>query len=156
MLDRLATTKDKLSHAIDRLCEVSWMFSERPGKDFTRSRKLPFRKMVSFVLAMEGRSLTNEMLEYFGCSADIASSSAFVQQRSKISATAFSSLFDLFVKMSDTPKLYKGLRLIAADGSDIHIPTTPTHADSYFPGSNGQSPYNLLHLDATATHLFGC
>ena len=50
--------------------------------------------------------------------------------------------------MSDIPKLYKGLRLLAADGSDIHIPTNPTHAESYFPGSNGQSPYNLLHLDA--------
>lgn len=148
MLDQLTVTKNKLAHAIDQLCEVSWMFSERPGKDFTRSRKLPFRKMISFILAMEGRSLTNEMLEYFGCSADIASSSAFVQQRSKINAAAFSSLFDLFVKMSDTPKLYKGLRLIAADGSDIHIPTNPTHAESYFPGSNGQSPYNLLHLDA--------
>ena len=148
MLDKLTATKKKLSHSIDQLCKVSWMFSERPGKDFTRNRKLPFRKMISFILAMEGRSLTNEMLEYFGCSADIASSSAFVQQRSKINAAAFSSLFDLFVKMSDTPKLYKGLRLIAADGSDIHIPTNPTHAESYFPGSNGQSPYNLLHLDA--------
>ena len=148
MLDRLTTTKNKLSHAIDRLCEVSWLFSEHPGKDFTRNRKLPFRKMISFILAMEGRSLTNEMLEHFGCSADIASSSAFVQQRSKINAEAFPSLFDLFVRLTDSPKLYKGLRLLAADGSDIHIPTNSTHAESYFSGANGQDPYNLLHLDA--------
>ena len=148
MLDRLTTTKNKLAHAIDQLCETAWMFSVRPGKDFARSRKLPFRKMISFLLAMEGRSLTNEMLEYFGCSADIVSSSAFVQQRSKINAAAFPSLFDLFVKTTDSPKLYKELRLVAADGSDIHIPTNPTHAESYFPGSNGQAPYNLLHLDA--------
>lgn len=148
MLDRLTTIKKKLTDAIDQLCENSWMFSVHPGKDFTRSRKLPFRKMISFMLAMEGRSLTNEMLEYLGFSSDMASSSAFVQQRSKINAAAFPSLFDLFVRMSDTPKLYKGLRLIAADGSDIHIPTNPTHTESYFPGSNGQAPYNLLHLDA--------
>ena len=70
MLGKLTSTKKKLSHSIDQLCKVSWMFSERPGKDFTRNRKLPFRKMISFILAMEGRSLTNEMLEYFGCSAD--------------------------------------------------------------------------------------
>ena len=148
MLDKLTVTKNKLTHAIDQLCENAWMFSVHPGRDFTRSRKLPFRKMISLMLAMEGRSLTNEMLAYFGCSADIASSSAFVQQRSKINTAAFSSLFDLFVKMSDSPKNYKGLRLIAADGSDIHIPTNPTHTESYFLGSNGQSPYNLLHLDA--------
>lgn len=148
MLDKLTVTKNKLAHAIDQLCENSWMFSVRPGRDFTRSRKLPFRKMISFLLAMEGRSLTNEMLEYFGCSTNIASASAFVQQRCKIHAAAFPTLFGLFVRMSDSPKLYKGLRLLAADGSDIHIPTNPTHTESYFPGSNGQSPYNLLHLDA--------
>ncbi len=148
MLDKLTVTKNKLAHAIDQLCENSWMFSMRPGRDFIRNRKLSFRKMISFMLAMEGRSLTNEMLEYFGCAADIATSSAFVQQRGKINAEAFPSLFDLFVRMTDSPKLYKGLRLIAADGSSIHIPTNPTHTESYFPGSNGQSPYNLLHLDA--------
>ena len=57
-------------------------------------------------------------------------------------------LFSLFVKKTDSPKLYKGLRLIAADGSDIQIPTNSNHLDSYFPGVNGQSSYNMLHLDA--------
>lgn len=148
MIDRITTIKKKLDDAINQLCEVSWMFSERPGKDFTRSRKLPFRKVISFLLSMEGGSLTNEMLKHFGCSADIASSSAFVQQRGKINAATFPSLFDLFVSKTDSPKLYKGLRLIAADGSDIQIPTNSCHADSFFPGRNGQASYNLLHLDA--------
>ena len=57
-------------------------------------------------------------------------------------------LFSLFVNETDSPKLYKGLRLIAADGSDIHIPTNPSHMDSYFPRANGQAAYNMLHLDA--------
>lgn len=148
MIDIITAIKKKLDDAIKQLCEVSWMFSERPGKDFTRSRKLPFRKVISFLLSMEGGSLTNEMLKHFGCSADIASSSAFVQQRGKINAAAFPSLFDLFVSKTDSPKLYKGLRLLAADGSDIQIPTNSCHADSFFPGSNGQASYNLLHLDA--------
>jgi len=138
----------KLDSAITRLCEVSWMFSKHPEKDFTRNRKLPFRKMISILLAMEGGSLTSELLRYFGCSADTASSSAFVQQREKINADAFPSLFDLFVEETDANKLYKGLRLIAADGSDIQIPTNPYDSDSYFPGCAGQAPYNLLHLDA--------
>ena len=138
----------KLDSAITRLCEVSWMFSKHPEKNFTRNRKLPFRKMISILLAMEGGSLTSELLRYFGCSADTASGSAFVQQREKINADAFPSLFDLFVEETDANKLYKGLRLIAADGSDIQIPTNPDDPDSYFPGSAGQAAYNLLHLDA--------
>lgn len=148
MIEKITAIKKKLDNAIDQLCEVSWMFSERPGKDFTRTRKLPFRKMISFLLAMEGGSLTTEMLHYFGCSADTASSSAFVQQRGKINPEAFSTLFNLFVSKTDTPHLYNGLRLIAADGSDVQVPTNHRHTESYFPGSNGQAPYNLLHLDA--------
>ena len=50
--------------------------------------------------------------------------------------------------MTDKDRLYKGYRLLAADGSDIQIPTNPKHEDSYFSGANGQDPYSLLHLDA--------
>ena len=88
------------------------------------------------------------MLNHFGCSPDIASVSAFTQQRGKLNSSTFPSLFDLFVRKTDSHKLYKGFRLVAADGSNIQIPTAPAQVDSYFPGSNDQSPYNLLHLSA--------
>jgi len=51
------------------------MFSKQPGIYFTRDRKLPFPKVISALLSMEGGSLT---CEYFGCSAGVASASAFV------------------------------------------------------------------------------
>ena len=148
MIGKSMEVKKQLNNAINQLCKNSWLFSERPGKDFTRSRKLPFRKMISFVLAMEGGSLTTEILKHFDYSANMASSSAFVQQRAKIHSEAFQSLFDLFVQNSDSNKRYKGLRLIAADGSDIQIPTNPDDPDSFFPEEVGHSAYNLLHLDA--------
>ena len=148
MTTTITSVKEKLNASISQLSEVSWMFSKKPGVFFSRDRKLPFSKVISFLLSMEGGTLTSELLKYFGCSADIASSSAFVQQRSKIDDEAFPMLFKLFVKKTDSPKLYKGLRLIAADGSDIQIPTNPSHTDSYFPGVNGQTAYNMLHLDA--------
>ena len=148
MKETILSIKQKLNDCISQLSEVSWMFSKQPGIFFTRDRKLPFPKVISCILSMEGGSLTSELLKYFGCTADIASSSAFVQQRNKISEDAFPMLFSLFVKKTDYPKLYKGLRLIAADGSDIHIPTNPGHPDSHFPRVNGQAAYNMLHLDA--------
>ena len=148
MSSQLNIIKRKLADAITQLCEVSWMFVKKPGQDFTRKRKLSFEKMVSFLLAMEGGSLTTELLKYFGCSVDVATSSAFVQQRGKIDSSAFSALFDLFVQKTDKEKYYKGLRLIAADGSDIHIPTNPNDPESYFPPKENQCAFNLLHLDA--------
>lgn len=139
MKTTITSVKEKLDAAISQISEVSWMFSKKPGIYFSQDRKLPFSKVISCLLSMEGGTLTSELLKYFGCSADIASSSAFVQQRSKISDEAFPMLFKLFVKKTDSHKLYKGLWLIAADGSDIQIPTNPTHTDSYFPGVNGQA-----------------
>ena len=148
MSGKIQEVKDKLNNAIEELCKTSWMFVKDPSRDFTRDRKLPLHKLISVLLCMEGGSLTNELLRYFRCSQDTASSSAFIQQRQKLNEFAFPSLFDLFVKNTDEERLYKGYRLLAADGSDIQIPTDPKHTESYFPGANGQASYNLLHLDA--------
>ncbi len=148
MSSHIQIVKEKLNLAITQLCKTSWMFVKNPNRDFTRERKLPLHKVISILLCMEGGSLTNELLRYFGCSRYSPTSSAFIQQRQKINEFAFPSLFDLFVKNTDKDRLYKGYRLLAADGSDIQIPTNPNHADSYFQGANGQSPYSLLHLDA--------
>ena len=148
MYKEIASIKQKLEAAITQLCEAAWMFSKNPGKDFSRNRKLPFRKVISLLLSMEGGTLKTELLDFFGCSAEAASSSAFVQQRKKINQEAFPSLFRMFVRKADAIRTYKGLRLIAADGSDIQIPANPNHPDSFFPGTNGQSPYSMLHLDA--------
>ena len=42
----------------------------------------------------------------------------------------------------------KRLPIFAVDGSDIQIATNPGYTGSYYPGSNGQKGYNLLHLNA--------
>ena len=148
MKKTISAVKQKLDACISQLSEVCWLFSKKPGVYFTRNRKLPFEKIISTLLSMEGGSLTSELLKRFGCSADIASASAFVQQRGKLNEIVFPMLFSLFVKKTDSYKRYKGLRILAADGSDIQIPTNPNCLDSYFPGVNGHAPYNLLHLDA--------
>lgn len=92
MCNRIASIKQELDAAITQLSEAAWMFSKNPGKDFSRNRKLPFRTVISLLLSMEGGTLTTELLDFFGCSADAASSSAFIQQRKKINQEAFSTL----------------------------------------------------------------
>ena len=148
MTNPICFVKHKLDSAIRQLCSVSWMFVKDPLRDFTRNRKLPFRTVISILLSMEGKSLNSELLSFFGCLPDIPSTSAFIQQRVKISKKAFSSLFDLFVHLTDNNITYKGYRLLAADGSDIQIPTDKHGDDSYFPGFIDQAPYNSLHLNA--------
>ena len=148
MSNQIQNVKEKLNLAISQLCRTSWMFVKDPNRDFTRERKLPLREIISVLLCMEGGSLTGELLRYFGCNQHTASSSAFIQQRQKINEFAFPSLFDLFVKSTDNPQLYKGYRLFAADGTDVQAPTNSEEKDSLFPGSPGKKSFNLLHLDA--------
>lgn len=117
-----------------------------PNKYFIRKRKLPFETVIRGVIGMESKSLTNELIDMFDSSPDMPSASAFVQQRSKIKPEAFKAIFESFTskiihKKSDT------LRVLAVDGSDIQIATNPDDSTSYHPGSNGQKPYNLLHLN---------
>lgn len=121
-------------------------FFQNPDSDFTRIRKLPFEKVVELILSMGGGTLDKELLDFFHLSTDAAGSSAFVQQRAKISYAAFEDLFHVFSQKSDTVRFYRGYRLFAVDGSDLHIPTNPLDKESFFPGTNGQKPYNLLHL----------
>lgn len=115
--------------------------------DFTRNRKLPFERLLKGIIGMEGGSLTNEILDMFDYSTDAASASAFVQQRCKIKPEAFEAIFKGFSKQISS-KINEEMRILAADGSDIQIPTNPDDLDSFFPGVNGQKPYNLLHLNA--------
>lgn len=138
----------KLVDLVQKMSEHPETYIRRPGKDFSRKRKLPFEKMIGTLLCLKGGSLTCEMLYAFGCSANTATSSAFIQQRNKIHHDALADLFHSFVKATASDVLYKGYRLLAVDGSDIHIPTNPEDTDSHFVRKDGGRSYNLLHLNA--------
>ena len=141
--------KKILRKALHDLAECKWMFSNNPQKDFSRKRKLPFENMMKAILCMGGGSITNEMMDLFGFDENLATTSAFVQQRAKILPEAFENLFDLFVKNTASErKTYRGLQLLAVDGSDFLTAANSDDPDSFFPGTEEQKPYNLLHLNA--------
>lgn len=75
------------------------------------------------------------------------STSAFIQQRNKIKPEVFKSIFSSFTNKLIS-EIEEDLPILAIDGSDIQIPTNPKDEKSYYPGTNGQKPYNLLHLNA--------
>lgn len=118
-----------------------------PKTNFKRNKKLSFETMVKAIFGMGSGNLTNEILNFFNCSPDAATASAFVQQRSKIKAEAFKDIFKIFSESissgySDT------MRILAVDGSDLQISSNPKDILSHFSGTNGQKSYNILHLNA--------
>lgn len=139
--------KKLLLSEIQSVIERADEFCVEPGKNFIRKRKLPFETVIKTIIGMESKSLSNELINAFDAEPDLPSTSAFVQQRSKIKPEAFKSILAGFAsKISNTTPT--DLRILAVDGSDVHIATNPDDLSSFHPGTNGQKPFNLLHLNA--------
>jgi len=148
MNDYSNTIKETLSSLITKMSETSVPFVKNPGKDFTRTRKLPFETVMHLLISMGGNSIYKELLESRGYDVNTATTSAFVQQRDKILPSAVKFLFDEFTGTFADAKDYKGYRLFASDGSSLNIATSPDNIETYFQTHADKKGYNLLQLDA--------
>lgn len=138
--------KKLLLTTLDSIDQEKEKYVVDPKRDFIRQRKLCFKDTLLHILSMGGGTILSELSQLTG---DIPSLtvSAFTQQRYKIRAKAFKNFFHLFSdKLSQSTQ--NQLRILAIDGSSIHIPTDPTDEGSYFPSPDDRKAYNLLHLNA--------
>ena len=140
--------KNALYDLIHEMSEHYWLYVTDPERNFSRDRKLPFEKVLAMLVSMGGSSLRNELIDHFRCSADMASAPAFVQRKAQLLPEALEYLFHRFTEATAKEHFYKGYRLLAADGSDLQIFADPKDIDSYYPGTNGQKHYNMLHINA--------
>ena len=148
MSSKAAKEKKRLKGIIKDMAKDRERFVKCPEKDFTRLRKLSFETVLSLLLTMNGSSTAASLLDYFKFSSQLSSTAAFVQQRSKLKDETMEYLFHAYSNSSSVEKNFRGYRLLAVDGSDLQIPVDPSDADSYYPGTNGQRHYSLLHLNA--------
>ena len=140
--------KEKLTKIISKMAADPKLFVKNPNTDFTRNRKLSFETVIHLMLSMGGKSLTNELMEYFDYDTDMASSSAFIQQRGKILSIAFEFLLNEFTHSFQDLRTYEGYRLIAVDGSNLNIHHNPYDADTYSQTNANVKGFNQLHLNA--------
>lgn len=140
--------KAQLVSIIRKMNDSPELFVKNPGRDFTRRRKLSFEKMIMLLLTMGGGSLQTELYKHEGYTAHTPTSSAFIQQRDKLKPFALEHILHEFAIPSAKDKHYKGYRLLAVDGSDLHTPTNPNEIENFFQGHPGEKGYNLLHLNA--------
>lgn len=149
--------KQTLDNIINDMAEVAWLYSTNPGHSFTRTGKLGFAKTMSLVVAMEGGTISEEMMEYFNYDLDSPTPSAFVQQRSMIKLEAFQYLFKEFTRHYHAPKYKDGYSILAADGTKVVYATNPDNVDDYVkPDKEGDRGYNHLHLNAFYDIVTGC
>lgn len=140
--------KTTLWSMIDQMSTNLSQFIVNPEKDFSRKKKWDFPTLMKFIISMEGQSLKNELHKYFGYTIECPSNSSFNQRRSQVKADAFKYLFNSFTSnYNKTPKLFKGYKLLACDGSDINISHNPCDEETYFQQGTAKG-FNQLHLNA--------
>ena len=120
----------------------------KSNKDFTRNRKLPFERVVLLIAKLCKKTLSIELEQFFqelgvanGCSV-----SAFTQQRIKLKASFFhwwnQVLWQSYYHYSgENTHRWKGLRVIAADGSNISLLNTPALTKHFGGQSNSHANF---------------
>lgn len=89
---------EKFNSETMKLDNIKSEFCVSPEKDFTRDRKISFASLIRSILSFGGGTLTSELLKINKFTPDLPTSSAFVQQRDKVSPRAFSTLFSMINK----------------------------------------------------------
>lgn len=140
--------KERLFSLIHEMAASPAAFVKNPKTDFTRNRKLPFAAVLQLLISMGGNPVQKELLEAHGYDFNTATTSAFIQQRDKILPAAFDFLLHKFTEAHTGHKTHQGYRLLAVDGSDLHTPTSPQDAETFYQSNPDAKGYNLLHLNA--------
>ncbi len=148
MNEYAVSLKEKLTFLIREMSAAPAPYVQKPEKDFTRKKKLPFETVMQLLISMGGNSLYKELLESQGYDINTATTSAFVQQRNKILPSAVEFLFHKFTHSYADVKNYRGYRMLAIDGSDLLIAADPTDTDTYFQNQSDSKGFSLLHLNA--------
>lgn len=136
------------------MAENPTLYAKKPGKDFTRNRKLGFTQFIQMLLTLEGECLREEIYRFCGRTTDAPTKAAFYKQRQKLRKDAIANLLFAFNSKLKS-NLYNGkYQLIAIDGSTLDIFRNPDDTDSYFPPNKKTSiGFNQVHLNAAYSIL---
>jgi hypothetical protein len=112
-------------------------------KSFTRNRKLPFKKLLFFMLNTVNKSSEVALIKYFDTIGDdyCVTQQAFSKARNKINHIAFLKFFQSTTAVEFDKNKWNGYSLNAIDGSAIALPETKALRD-YFGtvGAKNTSP----------------
>lgn len=125
-------------------------YAANPDTDFTRTRKLPPQKLIPFMVAEGSSSTRNELLDFLGLDTGKPTSSAFVQQRTKLLPHAIEAVFQNFNALVDSRSEHMKYRLLAADGSTVtFLSRTGCATDEYYvdQGHSAKGFYSI-HINA--------
>ena len=124
-------------------------FVKSPGKDMTRDRDCTFIDTVLITCSFSAKRINTELFDFFSAKkARIPSKSALTQQRNKLNDKLFPHIFHSFNEKVPFTKTYKGLHLVAIDGSDLNLPTCSSDTTYAIKQARSDGFYYQMHLNA--------
>lgn len=143
------SVKTILLASIDELAAVPENYAKRPGRDFSRNRKLGFKQLILLFLTMEGECIKEELYTYFGRTIHAPSKAAFYKQLQKLRDGALRCLLLAFNKKLKVNLFNGKYQLIACDGSALDIFRNPDDPDTFYrPNTKSPKGYNQAYINA--------
>ena len=139
-----AKAKKQLFCIVDSILEEKNFLTD-PVRNFTRHRKISFRETMIFPMIADCGSLDIEILDYFSPDR-LPTAAALSYRRDQIKPEAFESVFHRFANSLPSRKKFKGMRLIACDGTRLNTPYNPKDPFSYADSIEGRKGFNQVHL----------
>ena len=139
--------KTSLIRTLEDVAKSKAEYCLRPEQDFLRKRKLNFLDVLKIIIGFNAGNLSNELIDASKDKCNIPTTSAFVQARSKIDPRVFKDILTKFTEKHIDDKT-QDMTVLAIDGSDVRYHANPDDTLCYFPGTNGQKHYNLVHVNA--------
>lgn len=145
--------KETLNDSIGKVCSNISSFVYNPEKDYSRIRKLPADKVISYLISQGGASTKCEWIDFFQLSAETPTVSALNQRRSQLMPDAFEAVFHEFTTSAfelETVKNDSQYQYVAADGSTISFSSFPRFASDEYYISEGHSisGFYSMHINA--------
>lgn len=145
--------KAAFNSAIEKVSSHISSYVKNPGKDFSRTRKIPASILLSYLVSQGSSSTCCEMLDFFDFSTDMPSASALNQQKAKLKPEALKALFKEFhrsassISSTDSKQKY---RYIATDGSNVSFFCRPAQDTQAYFVSEGHSAkgFSSIHINA--------
>ena len=116
---------------------------------FTKRRKLTAVETIKTTINMQGNCLDKELFDAFGNNQNkLMSSSAYVQQKSKLSPACFKHIFQtLNHNLALTNLLDNKYRVFAIDESDFNQSWNPKSKNTIKSSSSKNKPYCQFHAN---------
>lgn len=141
-----ATIRTALYDIVNDMAMHNEAFVKRPGKDFSRERICSFTNVILNIITKESHSLNRELANHYNVwKKQPPTKSAFCQARQKIKPESFLYLLKTFNDKFPFKKTYKGLHLLACDGTDSNIPADSNDTASFISYNSKQGGYYQFH-----------